>query len=317
MPFDSPPFAMDSTTQDAALFRRAIGTLIAPAGGIVSPGDLAVTQQATPNMSVQIGTGQIWIPGTSLATQGPYYARNSAPVTQPISTASASLPRVDTILAQIVDQAYAGSGYTCAPGYVMGTPAAGATLANLTGVGAVPASSLTLAYVLVPAGATSIVTADIANVVAAMKVVNAGTPARAYRTAAIASLPAGASKIPLDTLSFDPAGCFDVVTNHRYNVLAPGYYLVTCQVAGQFNTNTTSEFLCWLYKNGTAVSQGGRSSSTTATGGSGVVNSTLSDLVQCVAGDYLELWCNVASGGAVSLSASGAQSNYLAVTRIA
>jgi hypothetical protein len=50
-----------------------------------------------------------------------------------------------------------------APIVVTGTPAASASLANLFGVGSVPLSSLLLAYVLVPANATSIVTADTSN----------------------------------------------------------------------------------------------------------------------------------------------------------
>src|ERR1700733_14767619 len=138
MAFDSPPFCMDSTTQDAALFRRALGTLISPLGGIVTPGDLTVAQQTVANMSVQIGVGQVWIPGTSLTTQGPYYSQNHAAITVPITTANATNPRVDTILAQVVDQGYAGSGYTCRPDYVLGTPSAGAHLTNLTGIGADP-----------------------------------------------------------------------------------------------------------------------------------------------------------------------------------
>lgn len=167
MAFDSPGcFVMDGTTVDAEVIRRAIGTLIGPAGGVVTPGDLAVTQQSSPNMSVQISTGQIWVPGTSTATQGPYYSRNGASITETISTSSPSFPRVDTVIAQVEDVAYAGANKDFKSNVVMGTPTAGATLVNLTGVGAVPASSLVLAYVLVPTSATSIVTADIANVAA-------------------------------------------------------------------------------------------------------------------------------------------------------
>src|ERR1700733_15069336 len=138
MAFDSPPWAMDSTTQDAALFRRALGTLISPLGGIVTPGDLTVAQKSVATLSVKIGTGQVWAPGPSLTTQGPFFSQNPAAITVPITTANATNPRVDTILAQVVDQGYAGSGYTCGPAYVLGTPSAGAHLTNLTGIGADP-----------------------------------------------------------------------------------------------------------------------------------------------------------------------------------
>jgi hypothetical protein len=164
MGFDSPAWCMDATNQDAEQFRRAIGTLLGPAGGIVTPGDLTVTQQTVANMSVQIGTGQVWVPGNSTTSQGPYYSMNKAAVTQAINTASASNPRVDIVGVQIIDKAYAGAATTCAPLYVAGTPTAGATLGNLLGVGTVPASSLVLAYVLVPTSTSSIVTADILNV---------------------------------------------------------------------------------------------------------------------------------------------------------
>jgi hypothetical protein len=162
--FETPPYAMDGTTEDAEQFRRALGTLIGSAGGIVASGDCAVSQQSTPNMSVQIAAGQVWVPGTSTASQGPYYSRNGASVTVVIAASNPSNPRIDTVIAQVQDAAYAGTLKQIAPAVITGTPTVGATLSNLSGAGAVPASSLVLAYVLVPAGATSIVTANILNV---------------------------------------------------------------------------------------------------------------------------------------------------------
>ena len=165
MAFDTVPWIIDGTTIDAETIRRALGTLIGPAGGIVTPGDLAVTAQATPNMSVAIGPGQIWVPGSSTPTQGPYYGHNGAAVTQPITASNPSLPRVDTITVQVQDQVYAGSLKQLAPGYVLGTPTSGANIATQAAAasyaGALPASSYVLAYVLVPAAATSITTGDI------------------------------------------------------------------------------------------------------------------------------------------------------------
>jgi ethanolamine utilization microcompartment shell protein EutS len=57
-----------------------------------------------------------------------------------------------------------GSGNQVTIAVVTGTPTSSASLANLLGVGSQPASSLLLGYVLVPAAATNIITADIANV---------------------------------------------------------------------------------------------------------------------------------------------------------
>ncbi len=178
MAFDTVPWIIDGTTIDAETIRRALGTLIGPAGGIVTPGDLAVTAQATPNMSVAIGPGQIWVPGSSTPTQGPYYGHNGAAVTQPITASNPSLPRVDTITVQVQDQVYAGSLKQLAPGYVLGTPTSGANISTQAAAasyaGALPASSYVLAYVLVPAAATSITTGDILNVAATSSLKSAG-----------------------------------------------------------------------------------------------------------------------------------------------
>lgn len=178
MAFDNPPYVMDGTDIDGEVIRRAIGTLIPggafAGGGVVTPGDLMVTQQATPNMSVQIGTGEIWVPGTAGATQGPYYSRNHATVTVPIAASNPGNPRVDTIIVQVEDSTYAGGSDLIQPAVVLGTPTGGVTVpptteaqAAIDGAGTVPASSYILAYVLVPASASSIVTADIATFVAA------------------------------------------------------------------------------------------------------------------------------------------------------
>ncbi|MHB8235430.1 MAG: hypothetical protein ACYDHT_12340 [Solirubrobacteraceae bacterium] len=105
------------------------------------------------------------MPGTtSPGVQGLYYCWNSATFNRTITAAGATNPRVDTIVARVKDEAYAGAANEWVIEAVKGAEEAGATLANRKGVAAVPASSLVLAYVLVPANATSIVTADIENV---------------------------------------------------------------------------------------------------------------------------------------------------------
>lgn len=152
MALDTVPFLIDGTTCDGEVVRRAVGSVLNPAGGIISPGDFTVAQQATPNMSVAVSAGQIWVPGTSSASQGMYYARNGAAVTLAIAASSPSYPRLDQVIAQAQDAAYAGTSKDVQLAVVTGTPTAGASLTNLVGLGALPASSLLLAYVLVPAG---------------------------------------------------------------------------------------------------------------------------------------------------------------------
>jgi hypothetical protein len=167
------PYVLQNSSHPASLFRQATSSLIAPAGGIVQPQDFQVTQNGTPNMSVNVGAGRIWVPSTYTATVNPgggayypgglYYAENDASVNLPISASNPTNPRLDQIIVQVQDTAYAGSTNSAQLAVLTGTATAGASLANLVGLASMPASSLLLGYVLVPANATSIVTADIAN----------------------------------------------------------------------------------------------------------------------------------------------------------
>jgi len=223
MAFDAIPYVIDGTTVDAEVIRRALGSLIGPTGGVVTPGDLTVTQNGTPNMSVNIGTGQIWVPGTSTTTQGPYYSMNKAAVNQAISAANPSNPRIDTIIVQVQDPEYAGSTKSLAPGYVIGTATAGATLSNLNGKGTVPASSYVLAYVLVPAGTSSIVTADIANV---SKVTGMLAAANYLQVPAATSRRLG-GPYTASSASFGTVGAgavASVTVTHDFGSLAPTYF---------------------------------------------------------------------------------------------
>lgn len=144
--------------------------MIDDAGGMVVAGGLAVSAHVAPNMSVNVqgGTpplGQVWIPGSSIPrTQGLYFCWNDAPVNKPISASSEADPRVDTVIARVHDEQYAGAENKWEIEVEEGTPTPGATLENLNGVAAVPASSVVLAYVLVPAKAVAIEGADIKNV---------------------------------------------------------------------------------------------------------------------------------------------------------
>lgn len=173
----NPPYCLqaEASLHPAQLFRQAISTLISAAGGLVSAGALAISQKATPNMSVEIlggkpTEGSVWVPGTTSAgIQGLYYCYNSATRNLAIEASGATNPRVDTIIARVYDQQYAGAQNEWKLESIKGAEEAGVTLANLKGIGVVPASSFVLGYVLVPAKATTIVTADIANVGAPMK----------------------------------------------------------------------------------------------------------------------------------------------------
>jgi hypothetical protein len=164
------PWAMDGAEVDAKLMRQAMGSLIGAAGGLAAAGALEVSQNGAGSMSCVVKGGKpseggAWVAGTSVAeSQGPYWIWNESNTTLTINTANGSNPRIETIIARIEDAQFAGSNKKAVLQVVEGTATSGATLENLSGKGTVPASSLVLAYVLVPAGASSILTADIKQV---------------------------------------------------------------------------------------------------------------------------------------------------------
>lgn len=108
-----------------------------------------VTQKAvTPNFSVDVAAGWVLVDGTSLSNQGMYAGLNSASVNVPNAAGPpASLPRIDCLVARIIDTEYA-SGTTTNVMYfewVIGTPTSGATLSNRLGAPTLPNSSYLLA----------------------------------------------------------------------------------------------------------------------------------------------------------------------------
>jgi hypothetical protein len=177
---------------DGEVIRQAYASLIDSAGGLVAAGGLELKQKATPNMSVQIkgGTpaeGGLWIPGYT-ATTGPTYFQNSATYEQPIEAAGATNPRIDTIVARIYDTSLDSSGKH-EPEFeaLKGKEESGVTLAvKKSSPAIVPKNCYALGYVLVPAKAASIVTADIENVATQVAL---GLNAATYREGTAAERP--------------------------------------------------------------------------------------------------------------------------------
>lgn len=164
---ESPAAFNQSGSYNAEQARRAWQFEIAAAGGVKNRSDMTLAAPVS-GLSVNVGGSGVgldeaMIAGTSTTTQGMYYAHQTSQTSVSISTANPSNPRIDTIYAQVEDSGYAGGSNLWVPSVVTGTATSGATLSNLAGIGAAPASSLLLGYVLVPAAATSIITADILN----------------------------------------------------------------------------------------------------------------------------------------------------------
>ncbi len=167
---ESPPAFEQNATYGAEQSRRAINFMLqrgssvgSVAGGLVSASDCQVTPPGS-GMSCSVASGEVIVSGSSSAAHIRLLLPGQLADSLTIAASSPSLPRIDTIIGQVTDSAYSGSTNTFAPAVITGTATAGATLANLSGAGSVPASSIVLAYVLVPAAATNIVGADISNV---------------------------------------------------------------------------------------------------------------------------------------------------------
>ncbi|MCU1490816.1 MAG: hypothetical protein JWM85_2221 [Acidimicrobiaceae bacterium] len=171
MAVEAYPFGMSGKTYSAEILRRAMnvayarnaaGTPGTMAGGVIGSGDLVVSAPAS-GLNVNVAAGECWVPGTALYASTPsgYYFRNTATFNVTGFTANATNPTIYMVCATVSDGWYHGSDGPGVVQAVSGTPTAGATLANLSGAPALPDASLLLGYVLVPATATNIVTADI------------------------------------------------------------------------------------------------------------------------------------------------------------
>ena len=176
MAVESPPWATQAGSFGAEQTRRAVFAAYARtaannpgiiAGGLLSTADLQLSAPAS-GMSVNVSAGECIIGGSEGGAQGGYYARATSQTNLSISASNPTNPRIDTVCATSADGAYTiptgGTSGQWTLQVVTGTPTAGATLSNLNGAATLPLSSLLLGYVLVPANATNIVTADIANV---------------------------------------------------------------------------------------------------------------------------------------------------------
>jgi hypothetical protein len=130
-----------------------------PAHGVVRPGDFAVTQNGTPNMSVNVAAGGAFIRGTQNANQGAYHVWNDGTVNLPISAADVTNGRRDLVIAQVRDSAYSGADDDARITVVTGTPAAVPADPSLASF----PNALVLARITVAAGDTAINTADITD----------------------------------------------------------------------------------------------------------------------------------------------------------
>jgi hypothetical protein len=158
------PQFMEVVETSALELRKAFEFMQA---GALNAGDLRVTAGAT-GRSVDVAAGLGYINGTHVVDQGRYRIRNDAVknsdafVLGGIPANTSGLPRLDQIVARIYDQTHDNSGQRKWQLEVFaGTPVAGVTLDNRSGFTPIPLSSMLLADVVTPSGATSVLPANI------------------------------------------------------------------------------------------------------------------------------------------------------------
>jgi hypothetical protein len=165
----NPPAFLDTQSYSAQYDRRWVGydfledasgvAMTTSRGGVVNVGDMSVTQNGTPNMSVNVAAGAAYVRGTSISNQGIYRCVASSTTNLAITTAHASLARWDLVVARVYDNTHDSSGQNkWELEIVTGTPAGSPAEPTL------PASSFKLARVTVGAAVSTIVTGNISNV---------------------------------------------------------------------------------------------------------------------------------------------------------
>jgi len=156
---------------------------------------MAVGQRgAGANYSVDIAAGDAIVTGDSVTNQGKYYAYNDAVFNLTGFTAAhATLPRIDRVTLRVRDAFHGDAANDFSFQIVTGTATSGATLANLTGAAAIPNSQLLLANILIPATATTIITANIDTAIRAVSGFGGGSavPPGSVTEYTGASAPAG------------------------------------------------------------------------------------------------------------------------------
>jgi len=158
MALRTPPSWLQNGSHPAENDRLTTTGILWKSQGVADYGSMVVAQSGTPGMSVQIAAGHALIAGTQTATQGFYIAYNDGATTVAIATANPTNPRIDRIVVAVQDAYYGGTANNQVIFQaVTGTPASSPVAPSA------PDNSITLAYVAVGAGVTSITNANITD----------------------------------------------------------------------------------------------------------------------------------------------------------
>ena len=157
MAVTNPPTFLQAGTHTAEQTRRATGSIMNSKSGIVVSTDLAVTENGTPNMTLSVAAGRVWIKGSESSFQGMYFCESRATESVTVTAADATNPRKDLVVAKVQDSGYSGVADTWSLAVVAGTPAASPAEPSA------PNNSFVLAMVDVPALDTAITNSQITD----------------------------------------------------------------------------------------------------------------------------------------------------------
>lgn len=201
------PSFMDALTYPASALRLVMSDFVKT--GIVSPGDLQVTQLGTPGMGVQVAPGTCYVPWTSQTGKGIYRVASDAIVTLTLASSNASYGRYDAIIMRVYDDG-TSTGSKAQLEVVTGTPAPTPSYPTL------PANSLLLAYVFVGAGVVSITNAVISD----MRTIGGPQKAGGFVMADLAANSVGSNQIQAGAVGTNQIS--DLAVTSRK--MAPLYY---------------------------------------------------------------------------------------------
>lgn len=288
MTVNTTPYVIQALSHPADNFRRALAFAAHGQQGVRDSvsGDLSVSQNGTPNMSVNVAAGQALINGTQNTTsQGAYEMLNDATVNLAIAASDPTNPRIDIVCASVQDAAYSGASNQALLQVVTGTPAASPSPP------ATPANSIVLAQVAVAANATSITNGNITD---KRPVFGSLFHAEAYLSANQSIPNNTVTVVAFDTVLADPNGNFTTGSSAHYTCPVPGRYLV---LAGLNWASAAANAIGLAFKNGAEVQRTAQASGAT------MLVSPYSGIIRANASDTLDIRAFQASGGAVNVGA--------------
>lgn len=276
--------------------------------GVVSAGDLLVSNGG--GLTSSTAAGAAWVQGDdNAASQPTYRVRSDSAVALAHAAADPTNPRIDLVIAEVLDAAFSGVSKLWRLRVVTGTPA-GAPVAP-----AAPNNALALAQVRINAASGTITSVtDVrprAGVAGGKAVLGVLPAARVFHNAAQSIANAVATAVAFNSERYDTDLIHDNVTNNsRLTCKTPGLYAIKAQIA--FANAATGFRLIQIRINGTTAIC---DVSSPAINGDLTYIAAATDY-QLIVGDYVEVVAYQTNGAAININANGNYSPEFSIVRL-